>query len=87
MIFKPGQLTRRYVEGERTSFVSPMALFLFSVFLMFAVFQALGISAPTDLSGDAREEVQRIVATEQSRIEDEISELNEKLEEPELGDA
>jgi hypothetical protein len=87
LIFKPGQLTRRYVEGERTSFVSPMALFLFSVFLMFAVFQALGISAPTDLSGDAREEVQRIVANEQSRIEDEISELNEKLEEPELGDA
>ena len=49
LIRKPGELTRRYVEGERTNFVSPMALFLFSVFLMFAVFQALGISTPTDL--------------------------------------
>nr|WP_298897835.1 DUF3667 domain-containing protein [uncultured Altererythrobacter sp.] len=87
LILKPGQLTRRYVEGQRTSFVSPMALFLFSVFLMFAVFQALGISAPTDLRGDAREEVQRIVASEQGRIDDELAELNQKLEDPELGDA
>jgi len=33
----PGRLTRRYIDGERAKFVSPMALFLFSVFLMFAV--------------------------------------------------
>ena len=33
----PGALTRRYVAGERARFVSPLALFLFSVFLMFAV--------------------------------------------------
>lgn len=45
---KPGELTRRYVHGERARFLSPMALFLFSIFLMFAVFQAIGISAPTD---------------------------------------
>ena len=48
--FKPGKLTRRYIDGERAKFVSPMAMFLFSVFLMFAVFQAAGISAPSDLS-------------------------------------
>ncbi len=46
---KPGELTRRYIDGERAKFVSPMAIFLFSVFLMFAVFQALGISTPTDI--------------------------------------
>ena len=38
----PGDLTRRYVEGERARFVSPMALFLFTVFLMFAIFSAFG---------------------------------------------
>ncbi|MBI1402065.1 MAG: DUF3667 domain-containing protein [Porphyrobacter sp.] len=48
LVFKPGQLTRRYVNGERAKFVSPMAMFLFSVFAMFAVFQAVGLSAPTD---------------------------------------
>lgn len=36
LAFHPGQLTRRYIDGERVRFVSPMALFLFSVFLMFA---------------------------------------------------
>ncbi len=86
LIRKPGELTRRYIEGERTAFVSPMALFLFSVFLMFAVFQALGISAPTDFRGDAREEVQRIVAAEQARVDEEIASLTEKLQDPQLGD-
>ncbi len=42
LFLKPGDLTRRYVHGERARFVSPLALFLFSVFLMFAVFGALG---------------------------------------------
>ncbi len=42
LAWRPGQLTRRYIEGERARFVSPMALFLFSVFLMFAVFHAVG---------------------------------------------
>ena len=37
LAWKPGELTRRYVHGERAKFVSPLALFLFSVFLMFAV--------------------------------------------------
>ena len=42
LALKPGELTRRYVHGERAKFVSPMALFLFSVFLMFAVMSGLG---------------------------------------------
>jgi hypothetical protein len=42
LAWRPGELTRRYVAGERAKFVSPLALFLFSVFLMFAVFSALG---------------------------------------------
>ena len=42
LAWKPGELTRRYVAGERARFVSPMALFLFSVFLMFAVFATIG---------------------------------------------
>lgn len=37
LIWKPGELTRRYIDGQRASFVSPIALFLFCVFLMFAV--------------------------------------------------
>ncbi len=43
MLFtRPGQLTRRYIAGERARFVSPLALFLFSVFLMVATFESIG---------------------------------------------
>jgi hypothetical protein len=41
LAWRPGELTRRYVHGERASFVSPVALFLFSVFLLFAVLSNL----------------------------------------------
>ena len=37
LVFRPGELTRRYVAGERARFVSPLAIFLFSVFLLFAI--------------------------------------------------
>jgi Protein of unknown function (DUF3667) len=36
LFWNPGELTRRYVHGERAKFVSPLALFLFTVFLTFA---------------------------------------------------
>lgn len=43
MLFtRPGELTRRYINGERARFFSPLALFLFAVFLTFAVFSAMG---------------------------------------------
>lgn len=38
LFFKPGRLTRRYIDGERAKFIAPLPLFLFSVFFMFAVF-------------------------------------------------
>jgi len=52
LLFKPGKLTRRYINGERAKFVSPMAMFLFSVFLMFALFQAIGLTTPSTLDMD-----------------------------------
>ena len=42
LFWKPGSLTRRYIAGERVKFVSPLALFLFSVFLMVATFETIG---------------------------------------------
>ena len=37
LIRRPGELTRRYIDGERARFVSPLAIFLFTVFFMFAI--------------------------------------------------
>ncbi len=48
LAWRPGELTKRYIAGERARFVSPMAIFLFSVFAMFAVFSWVGISTPTE---------------------------------------
>lgn len=46
LFYKPGQLTKQYIDGKRTSFVSPLALFLFLIFLMFFIF-SLTMNAPT----------------------------------------
>lgn len=46
LVWRPGKLTREYIDGRRASYVSPIALFLFVVFLSFAGFNLLG-------SGDA----------------------------------
>ena len=52
LIARPGQLTRRYIDGQRTRFVSPLALFLFMMFFMFFVFSlTMGTSAgPTTVN-------------------------------------
>ena len=42
LAWQPGKLTRNYIDGQRARFVSPLALFLFTVFLFFAVFQSFG---------------------------------------------
>lgn len=53
LFFKPGQLTRRYIAGERVKFLSPMGLYLFSVFLLFAV---MALTPSNELPGVAIKE-------------------------------
>jgi Protein of unknown function (DUF3667) len=74
LAFKPGELTRRYIHGERAKFVSPLALFLFAVFLMFAVVSGLAGEAhmPTDtvqinLKGKPLVELDRALNEEKTR--------------------
>jgi hypothetical protein len=44
LAWKPGELTRSYIDGKRARYVSPIALFLFCVFMMFAVASATGLT-------------------------------------------
>lgn len=83
LIAKPGELTRRYIEGERMRFVSPMAMFLFSVFLMFAVFQAVGLTAPTTINGSAQ--IESGVQTAKKGAEAELKAAEERLAAAEEG--
>lgn len=76
LCFHPGRLTRRYIDGERARFVSPMALYLFTVFLMFAVFSF--VSGPTfTLPGGA---TLSPVQDWKTNIEDQIQDVDTKLE-------
>lgn len=87
LIFKPGELTRRYIDGERTRFVSPMALFLFSIFLMFAIFQFAGISAPTDLRGNREGELRELAGEQLERLETRRDTLAERAADTEISEA
>ena len=60
LAWKPGELTRRYIDGQRASFVSPIALFLFCVFLMFGVIGLTSGSIDTaKLKASAQEDLVR----------------------------
>ncbi len=72
LLFKPGTLTRRYIDGQRKTYVSPLALFLFMVFLMFFVAslggngnQAHGMTADEALLA-----VQKNIAHETQKLAD-----------------
>jgi Protein of unknown function (DUF3667) len=89
LFWYPGELTRRYINGERAKFVSPLALFLFTVFLTFAVFSYIAPQAPEVNSklttGKAEEQYQ----SDRKDILDKITELEkdkqEKIAEKALG--
>ncbi|MCW3796391.1 DUF3667 domain-containing protein [Sphingomonas sp. BN140010] len=71
LAWRPGELTRRYVEGQRSRFISPVALYLFSVFLMFAALSFSGTLSNVKITGDldsaAREELVALQRLEQDR--------------------
>ena len=46
LAWRPGEMTRRYIAGERARFISPVALYLFTVFAMFAVLNLTGELSP-----------------------------------------
>jgi hypothetical protein len=56
LAWRPGELTRRYIDGQRARFVSPIALFLFCVFLTFAVMGLTGALQAPHLNKDEQVE-------------------------------
>ena len=68
LVWRPGELTRRYIEGERAKFVSPMALFLFSAFLMFAVASFTGALSSAVHPPSARD-LSRSIAMQERELE------------------
>ena len=68
LAWHPGHLTRRYIEGKRATYVSPIALFLFSAFLMFGVAGLTGaLDSPTN--------PQQSITTEKAEAQAEVTTL------------
>jgi hypothetical protein len=88
LFFHPGRLTRRYIDGERAKFVSPMALYLFTVFLMFAVFSFTNSnffdSTKDSVAGDVVEQWKENNESARERTEDKIEAVREQLDDKEL---
>ncbi|WP_158608529.1 DUF3667 domain-containing protein [Stagnimonas aquatica] len=95
LIWRPGQLTRRYIEGERSRYISPLALFLFSVFLTFAVLSWTGgihlgsdgdSSEPVEIARitDSIDEWRRTQRAEAQRLEEKLRKRRQDLALPAL---
>lgn len=74
LAFRPGRLTREWVHGKRSRYVSPLAMFLFAVFLMFMLLSMLP-KAPEQTLGQARAEK----AAEAVRDASKVSRLEREL--------
>jgi Protein of unknown function (DUF3667) len=64
----PGIMTRRYIAGERARFISPIALYLFTVFAMFAVLNFTG-ALGKQVSGGWQTQVKTDVAKDQAALQ------------------
>ncbi|MGE4305288.1 MAG: DUF3667 domain-containing protein [Novosphingobium sp.] len=69
LLWRPGKLTREYIDGRRASYLSPIALFLFFVFIMFAVFHATE-SEEKSTGGENLIEINRSVDGVEAEIDD-----------------
>jgi len=81
LAWRPGELTRRYVEGERARFLSPIALFLFSVFLMFAVFSLVGGPFGTSGASQPNREAAADIERERNQLDQRIANLRRQRRE------
>src|SRR5262249_40372858 len=88
LFFHPGRLTRRYIDGERAKFVSPIALYLFTVFMMFGVFSftasSMFDSTEDSVAGDVIEQWKENNEAAQERTADKADAVRDQLKEKDL---
>jgi hypothetical protein len=70
LVWRPGELTRRYIDGQRARFISPIALFLFCVFVTFAIMGMLGTLDETARQATGSETIESEIADAKSDIAD-----------------
>jgi Protein of unknown function (DUF3667) len=78
LVWRPGDLTRRYIHGERASFITPLALFLFAVFLTYAVLASVGMGEGNFDFGSAAERQQVVNGARQS-MREELAAIDKRI--------
>lgn len=83
LTWRPGDLTRRYIHGERARFISPLALFLFAVFLTYAVLAMVGSGGVSEGLSKAAAEQTRTTAIKDS-MQAEVDRIDAELAKADL---
>jgi len=93
LIARPGVLTRRYIDGQRVRYVSPLALFLFMIFLMFFVVSSV-VDSDTNIAEsspeerrEARAELVEQLEEAQELVEERSAELEDATNDEERAEA
>lgn len=76
LILHPGKLTRNYIDGKRTRYVSPLFLFLFLNLVMFVVLSYLGSNLKPE--GSYKSLIKSGMVNELNNIQTRLTELNTK---------
>lgn len=84
LLVNPGKLTREWVEGRRTRYVSPLAMFLFTLFVMFFALSFMPHKEEHALPLAQQIEAQRAVVAQAEQVvaaaEKEIADIQEAAE-------
>ena len=85
LVWRPGQLTREYIDGKRARYISPIAFFLFVVLVTYVGFSALAPELPEDFAAPPGTiaEVREQQATLQADIAEVESQMAQTAFEPE----
>jgi hypothetical protein len=79
LVARPGLLTRRYIDGQRVRFVTPLALFLFTIFLMFFVLSFVGGQTVNQASPQEQKDARAELAKEVDEAKAEVTKLEASL--------
>lgn len=87
LTWRPGDLTRRYIHGERASFISPLALFLFAVFLTYAVLAMVGVGSVGGIDVQQAAAEQTRANAIKAGFQDQVDRVDSRLAQPDLAAA
>jgi hypothetical protein len=75
LVWSPGELTRRYIHGERAKFVSPLALFLFCVVLAFASINWFASDINVQTGSGSPPSIRKAIEADRAQFEAELKDL------------